>query len=149
MAGRRCSREKPKCSACKPWPSGCDYSRDEHSTGKRIVKRKAPDRRLKLQSVANETIDETDMPSSFSFLQEATQRLTAANGSPSSQNLNEARSELRDLGSSLSMTAKSGSQADGFAKSYHIPNKATGYAYISRKNEGSPSQMSMLQSDKA
>ncbi|KIL85838.1 hypothetical protein FAVG1_10807 [Fusarium avenaceum] len=24
----RCSKELPKCSACKPWPGPCDYSRD-------------------------------------------------------------------------------------------------------------------------
>ncbi|KAK1563999.1 fungal-specific transcription factor domain-containing protein [Colletotrichum navitas] len=25
----RCSRELPKCSACKPWPGSCDYTRDK------------------------------------------------------------------------------------------------------------------------
>ncbi|KAK1987780.1 hypothetical protein LZ30DRAFT_579566 [Colletotrichum cereale] len=26
---KRCSRERPKCSACKPWPGSCDYTRDK------------------------------------------------------------------------------------------------------------------------
>ncbi|PTU20328.1 hypothetical protein P175DRAFT_0510242 [Aspergillus ochraceoroseus IBT 24754] len=26
--GGKCSRELPKCSTCKPWPSRCEYSRD-------------------------------------------------------------------------------------------------------------------------
>ncbi|KAK2013629.1 hypothetical protein LZ32DRAFT_557688 [Colletotrichum eremochloae] len=25
----KCSRELPKCSACKPWPGSCDYTRDK------------------------------------------------------------------------------------------------------------------------
>ncbi|KAF4340791.1 fungal specific transcription factor domain protein [Fusarium beomiforme] len=28
----RCSKELPKCSACKPWPSACTYSRDKPAT---------------------------------------------------------------------------------------------------------------------
>ncbi|KAF3808274.1 hypothetical protein GCG54_00006893 [Colletotrichum gloeosporioides] len=28
----RCSKELPKCSACKPWPSACTYSRDKERT---------------------------------------------------------------------------------------------------------------------
>ncbi|WYZ40962.1 hypothetical protein EsH8_IV_001303 [Colletotrichum jinshuiense] len=33
----RCSRELPKCSACKPWPSSCDYSRDNSREKPRLI----------------------------------------------------------------------------------------------------------------
>ncbi|KAF4960809.1 hypothetical protein FSARC_10361 [Fusarium sarcochroum] len=33
----RCSKELPKCSACKPWPGTCDYSRDHPAPKPRTI----------------------------------------------------------------------------------------------------------------
>ena len=64
-------------------------------------------------------------------MQEASQRLNKAKGLQSSQSLQDAHSELRDLDESLSMVATTGVRPGATASAYHVPPKATGYAYIS------------------
>ncbi|KAB8277275.1 fungal-specific transcription factor domain-containing protein [Aspergillus minisclerotigenes] len=35
----KCSRERPKCSICKPWPGGCHYSREMSSSSQPSINR--------------------------------------------------------------------------------------------------------------
>ncbi|KAG8360423.1 hypothetical protein FVEN_g1997 [Fusarium venenatum] len=64
----RCTREFPKCGACKPWPGPCNYARDIPNTGTSLTttavlanNQKPDDVQIRLQNIENAIQDLTDV----------------------------------------------------------------------------------------